>query len=147
MNTFHHQQHDFPFPNRGQRSGDPDTPASNGASSVPLISYLDVVLIVVAAPIMLLIGVPATGYAIGGGAWIVLRALGVVVERALAGRDARTQISARMGYMLGRLFALALAVVLARQTTKDDGLTALLVIVFAFTVQLGTSAMNRPRSR
>jgi hypothetical protein len=147
MNTFHHQQHDFPFPDRGQRSPDPGAPASNGASSVPLISYLDVVLIVVAAPIMLLIGVPAAGYAIGGGAWIVLRTVGVLVERALAGRDARTQISARMGYMLGRLFALALAVVLARQTAKDDGLTALLVIVFVFTVQLGTSAMNRPRSR
>jgi hypothetical protein len=73
---------------------------------------------------------------------------GVVVEQAISARDARTQISARLGYMLGRLFLLALAVVVARQSAgKDDGLAALLVIVFAFTIQLGISAINRPRSQ
>jgi hypothetical protein len=50
--------------------------------------------------------------------------------------------------MLARLFILALTVVLARKAFgKDDGLTALVVIVFAFTVHLGTSALTRPRSR
>jgi uncharacterized membrane protein (UPF0136 family) len=62
--------------------------------------------------------------------------------------DARTQISLRMGYMLGRLFTLAIVVILARQSQgQDGGLTALAVLVFAFTIQLGTSAVNRPRSR
>jgi hypothetical protein len=114
-----------------------------------LLSYLDVVLIVLAAPIMLLIGVPAPGYLIAAGAWIALRALGVAVDRyARASGDARTQISARLGYMLGRLFVLALTVVLVRKGfSKDDGLTALVVVVFAFTVQLGTSAIGGPRSR
>jgi hypothetical protein len=43
---------------------------------------------------------------------------------------------------------LALTIVLARRGGgKDDGLAALAVIVFAFTVQLGTSALTRPRSR
>jgi hypothetical protein len=106
------------------------------------------VVLVLAAPILLLIGVPAMGYGIGAGAWIVLRAVGVVLERGVARRDARTQISARLGYMLGRLFLLAIAVIVARQSGgKDDGLTALGVIVFAFTIQLGISAVNRPRSR
>ena len=114
-----------------------------------LLSYLDVVLIVLAAPIMLLIDVPAGGYLTAMGVWIVLRAIGVAVDRyATASGDARMQISARLGYMLARLFILALTVVLARKAFgKDDGLTALVVIVFAFTVQLGTSALTRPRSR
>ena len=114
-----------------------------------LLSYLDVVLIVLAAPIMLLIGVPAPGYLIALGAWIVLRAVGVAVDRyAGASGDARTQMSARLGYMLGRLFVLALTVVLVRKGFgKDDGLTALVVVVFAFTVQLATSALSPPRSR
>ncbi len=42
-----------------------------------LLAYLDVVVLVVAAPIMLLIGVPAAGYLVGAGAWIALRAIGV----------------------------------------------------------------------
>lgn len=110
-----------------------------------LLRYFDVVVLLVAAPILLLIGVPAEGYGIAAGAWIVLRALGLAVERAAAKADARTQISLRMAYMLGRLFALAITVILVRQGEgRDAGLTALSVIVFAFTVQLATSALNRP---
>ena len=96
---------------------------------------------------MLLIGVPAVGYGIGAGAWVALRAVGVGVERAAVNSgDARAQISLRMGYMLGRLFVLALAIIVARSSgSRDDGLTALAVIAFAFTVQLVVSALNRPR--
>jgi hypothetical protein len=116
----------------------------------PLLRYFDVVVIVVAAPIMLLIGVPAAGYAISAGAWILLRAVGLAVDRAADAMPAASQqqVGLRLGYMLGRLFALALAVVLARQASgRDSGLTALAVIVFAFTVQLALSATTRPRSR
>ena len=38
-----------------------------------VLAYFDVIVLVVAAPIMLLIGVPAAGYGIGAGAWIALR--------------------------------------------------------------------------
>jgi hypothetical protein len=112
-----------------------------------LLRYLDVVLLVVAAPIMLLIGVSAAGYAAGAGAWIALRAVGIGVER-VAGtvREPSQQIGLRLGYMLGRLFLLAIAIILVRKGSgQDAGLTALAVIVFAFTVQLAVSAINRPR--
>lgn len=112
-----------------------------------LVRYLDVVLVVVAAPILLLIGVPAVGYAVGALTWIALRAAGLGVEGLAERSTASQQVSIRLGYLLGRLFALALAVILVRNGAgRDDGLTALLVIVFAFTVQLAISALNRPRS-
>jgi hypothetical protein len=48
--------------------------------------------------------------------------------------------------MLTRLFLLAIAVIVARsQVGRDAGLTALVVIVVAFTVQLAVSAISRPR--
>ncbi len=110
------------------------------------MAYLDVVLVVLAAPIVLLTGVSAVGYGAGGGAWLVLRAIGMVVERtAGSSADARQQISLRMAYMLGRLFLLALAVVLARRESQNAGLAALVVVVVAFTAQLMTSAASRPR--
>jgi hypothetical protein len=114
-----------------------------------LLAYLDVALVVVAAPIMLLIGVPAAGYLVGAGAWIVLRALGVVIDRAIPSlRDPRSEITLRLAYLLGRLFLLAIAVIVVRNGAgRDDGLTALVVIVFAFTTQLLTSVLTRPRSR
>jgi hypothetical protein len=126
------------------------TASATSDAPMPLIlRYFDVALVVVAAPILLLIGVPAKGYGIGAGAWLALRALGVAIERAAdATEEQRTQISLRLGYMLGRLFALALAVVVARRTgSRDDGLTALVVVVVAFTVQLATSALTRVGQR
>ncbi len=76
-----------------------------------------------------------------------LRAVGIAVERgADSAQDARAQITLRMGYMMGRLFLLALAVVLARSDGgRDAGLAALVVVVVAFTVGLAVSAISRPR--
>ncbi len=115
---------------------------------MPILRFFDVVLVVVAAPIMLLIGVPAAGYLIGAGAWIGLRVIGVGADRAAEStRDAGRQITIRMSFMLSRLFVLALAVILARRISQDDGLTALVVIGFAFTMSMATLAANRPRPR
>jgi ABC-type methionine transport system permease subunit len=50
--------------------------------------------------------------------------------------------------MLGRLFLLALAVIVARQAFgRDAGITALAVVVFAFTAQLAIAPFVRPRTR
>ena len=118
-------------------------------SAPPIVAYLDVVLVAIAAPIMLLIGVPAVGYLVGAGVWIVLRAVGVAVERAVESlEDPRREVTLRLAYLMALLFLLAIAVILVRNGSgRDDGLTALLVIVFAFTTQLGLSFLTRPRSR
>jgi hypothetical protein len=116
---------------------------------VTFLAYLDVVVLVVAAPIMLLIGVPAVGYAVAAGVWIALRAVGVGVDRLAraAGHQAR-ELSIRMGFLLGRLFLLALTVILVRQDAgKNAGLTALLVIVFAYTFSMILSVFTRAWSR
>jgi flavin reductase (DIM6/NTAB) family NADH-FMN oxidoreductase RutF len=54
-----------------------------------------------------------------------------------------------MVFMLTRLFGLAIVIILVRKADgQDAGLTALAVVVFAFTVSLFISALNRPtRSR
>ncbi len=124
------------------------TPASS-EGALTALSYLDVVVLVVATPIMLLIGVPAVGYLVGAGAWIVLRAAGIGVERAVVAiDDPRREVTLRLAYLLGRLFTLAIAVILVRNGSgRDAGLTALLVIVFAFTLQLALSFLNRPGAR
>jgi hypothetical protein len=116
---------------------------------VALLRYFDVAVLIIAAPIMLLIGVPAGGYLLGAGAWILLRAIGIGVEYAAASTsEASQQVGLRLAYMLGRLFLLAIAVIVARQAFgRDAGITALAVIVFAFTVQLAISPFVRPRTR
>jgi hypothetical protein len=116
---------------------------------MPVLRYFDVILILVAAPIMLWIGVSAVGYLVGAGVWIVLRAVGVAIERVVPSlRDPRGEVTLRLAFLLGRLFTLAIAVIIVRNGAgRDDGLTALVVIVFAFTTQLVISFLTRPRSR
>jgi hypothetical protein len=128
----------------------PASDSNHGADgAVTMLAYLDVVLLVVAAPIMLLLGVPAVGYLVGAGVWIALRAVGVLIDRAIPRlTDPRQEVTLRLAYLLGRLFLLAIAVIVVRNGVgRDDGLTTLLVIVFAFTTQLVLSFLYRPRSR
>ncbi len=114
-----------------------------------LLRYIDVVLVLLAAPILLLVGVPAGGYGVGAGSWIALRAVGIGVDRyASAVGDPRRELPLKLAYLLGRLFLLALTIILVRRGEgRDEGLTALVVIVFAFTMQLAVSFGTRPRSR
>jgi hypothetical protein len=110
------------------------------------LRYLDVLIIAVAAPILILIGVSAVGYAAGAGAWIALRVAGLAVDRYAAHADARAQISVRLAYLLARVFLLALTVILVRRGAgKDPALTALLVIVVAFTINMVLSFADRPK--
>jgi hypothetical protein len=46
-----------------------------------MLRYLDVVLIVIPAPVPVLVGVPAAGYGVGAATWIVLRGLERVIDR------------------------------------------------------------------
>ncbi len=113
-----------------------------------VFAYFDVLVIVVFAPILLLIGVPASGYAIGAGMWIAVRVISVPIERAAARTDFNRANAIKVGLMLARLFALALAVIIARNAGgKNAGITALAIVVFGFTVFLFTSPFTRPRSR
>jgi hypothetical protein len=123
------------------------SPSAFGPDGLILLRYLDIVLVAVGAPILLLMGVPAVGYGAGAGAWVALRAVGAGLDHYLrAGADARREISLRLAYLIARIFLLALAVILVRRGDgKDAALAALGVIVFAFTIHLVTSFIQRPR--
>jgi hypothetical protein len=117
------------------------------SSTHSLRPYIDAELVVLAAPLLFLVGVPALGYAIGAASWIVLRAGGVAVDRhASAGANVLEQVSLRIAYRLVRVLALVGAAVFALKPGRADGLAALLVITFAFTVQL-TSLLFDGRRR
>jgi hypothetical protein len=125
------------------------TAATAPRTPLTVKGLLDVVVLVVAAPVLLVPGVPARAYLIAAGSWIVLRAVGVAADRtALAIGPSAGEIGLRLAYLLGRLFALAVMVVLLRQSGgRPAALTALLVILVAFTIELTISAVYRPRRR
>jgi hypothetical protein len=116
-----------------------------GPSQARATRPYDVVAVVGAAPILLLVGVPAVGYLIGAVAWMLVRGLGVAVERYAASLShVVQQASLRIAYRMTRVVVLvAVAVVASKAVGRDDGLAALLVIVLSLTIQLTAAIIER----
>ncbi len=108
---------------------------------MPLLRYLDVCLVLATAPFVLIGGLPTTGYLIGSAAWLLTR-LGTtaIYARALRVRDPKGRAGLQVGAMMGRIWIVALAVLLARYTGgKSDGIMAAALVLAAFTVYLALS--------
>jgi hypothetical protein len=112
------------------------------SSSDPLIlvRYADVLLVLLAAPFVILMGGPMLGYVVGAVAWIATRILGVAVERYARGRDAKQQVGLNFGALMGRAWILGITIlVVGLQGDREDGLMAALLALVAFTVYLATT--------
>lgn len=129
-------------------AGEPVRPAGRDPLPRPLaaFAYLDVVLVVLALPLVLLAGGPLIGYAAGAAGWILQRAVGAVVDRFARGAaDPKTGLIAALAGLFLRLWIVVLAIIVAaRLGEREDGLTATVVIAVAFTVYLAMSLLIRP---
>ena len=120
------------------------------SKSDPLVfvRYLDVVLVILAAPFVWLMGGPMLGYVVGAGAWLVTRVLGVLIERQARGKEIKTQIALNFGVLMGRVWVVGIAILIVGRTAeREDGLAAALVALVAFTIYLATSMVLRPSER
>jgi hypothetical protein len=119
------------------------------ADPLPLLRYLDVVLVLLAAPFAILMGAPVLGYAAGAVAWVAHRALGVLVEhRARALSSARTALGLSLGGVIARTWLVGLTIlVVGLAGARADGLTAAIVLLVAFTVHFAISLLLRPLER
>ena len=119
--------------------------------SDPLIvlRYLDVILVVLAAPFVVLTGLPVLGSAAGAAAWSVQRLVGARVEAAMRRqRDIRTVLGLGLGASLGRSFFVGLTILaVGLAGARADGATAGIVVLVAFTVYLGSALVLRPLER
>jgi hypothetical protein len=112
------------------------------------IRYLDVIVVVLAAPFVLLLGAPVLGYVVGAAVWIVQR----VLEAVLDARASRAEVRAAMGYrmtsLLVRTWMVGIAIVaVGLAGDRKDGFTAAVLCLGAYTVHLLTSLLLRPIDR
>lgn len=108
-----------------------------------VLRYLDVALVLIAAPVALSLGAPALGYGIGAGAWIVQRILAHADRRWIrSATTPTTQLGLNLFEAFGRIWLLAGAIVLAGVAGgRADGLTAALVIFAAYSVAFATKVL------
>lgn len=108
-----------------------------------VLTYLDIVLVLVVAVPALALGAPELGYVVGAAAWIVQRIASVEIDRRL---EAVTELRRRLGLgvvsSMVRVWLLAVTImVVGVAGSREDGLTAALVIFGAFSIHFGQSAL------
>ena len=124
-----------------------------GASASPdplvFVRWLDVVLLLASAPVLLLAGVPTLGVLIGTGAWVLNRVVGAVLEsKARQAKDMRTQTGLLLGSTMGRAWLAGLTILAAGLAgEREDGLTAAILVLAAFTVYFVLSLILRPERK
>ena len=111
-----------------------------------LLRYLDVVLVVLAAPLALALGAPVLGYAVGAAAWVAQRILEQADRRWIRrATEPRTQLGANLFEAFGRIWFLAGAIVIAGVAGgRADGLTAAIVIFVAYSVAFAIRVLSGP---
>jgi len=131
------------------------TPAAapSGALAVtdPLVLFrwLDVVLVVLAAPFVILAGLPVLGYVVGAAAWILNRVVGALVERrATASQDVRRAVGLNLAALIARSWLVGLTILaVGLAGEREDGLMAAILLLAAFTLYFVTSLLLRPSER
>lgn len=112
---------------------------------MPSLRYLDVYLVLVTAPFVLVAGLPVAGYLIGAAAWIATRLVASAMHvHAQRSGDPRVRAGLHVGTMMGRVWIVALGVLLARYAGgREDGITAAALVLGAFTVYFMLSLVYR----
>jgi hypothetical protein len=116
------------------------------ADPLVLVRWLDVILVVLAAPFVVLMELPVLGYTAGALAWIANRAIGTLVERrAKATGDVRKAVGLNLGVLIARAWLVGLTILaVGLGGEREDGLTAALLLLGAFTLYFVTSLLLRP---
>jgi hypothetical protein len=122
--------------------------ALGSADPLAPVRYLDVVLIVLAAPFVVLLELPVLGYAVGATVWILSRILEALLDRSAGRSDVRRAIGVKVGSMIGRTWLIGVGIVaVGIAAEREDGFTAAIVCLLAYTVHLATALILRPLER
>ena len=123
-----------------------EPPATNAAIPLPL-RYFDCVLVLAFLPFGLLAGLPGLGVVGGVAAWLIQRALGAALDNYAAAQADFKRATALTfaGGMLRPLLLGLTILALGQLGEREDGLTAALIALVAFTIYMILSVIFRPQ--
>ena len=130
------------------------TLAINGSSQVDgggrlsfVVRYADLGLLAIALPVFLLFGFPILGYVVCAAAWLAGRAMHLAAERSATASLGRGRRRNAMGTMaaatLGRVWLLALAILIVGLADRESGLAAAVLAAAVVTVYFAGQGIGR----
>ena len=120
-----------------------------GVDPLLVVRYLDVAILIAAAPFVVLLGAPVLGYTVATGAWILQRFAAAAIERYAARQeDYRRSLGLNVGSLLVRAWLIGLTILaVGLIAEREDGLAAGITVLVAFTVYFATALVLRPLER
>jgi hypothetical protein len=113
--------------------------------SVRLMRNVDVVVLPLALILFIAAGWPVVGWLTGAGAWAVQRGINeLAVRRAEKAQDVRTRVGLLAGSMILRGWVVAGIIVAVGLGNSDAGLSAAVLFLAVFTLQLTMTMAIRP---
>lgn len=107
--------------------------------------YVDLVVLAAALAVFLLGGLPMLGFAVGAGAWLAQRGIQILAGRRaaaeLAGGRRQRAMAIVASTTLGRVWLMALAVLLAGLAEREAGLAAAILLAALFTVSFAAQGI------
>jgi len=107
--------------------------------------YVDLAVLAAALAVFLLGGLPMLGFAVGAAAWLAQRGIQVLASRRAAAELAAGRRQRAMATIaattLGRVWLMALAVLLAGLAEREAGLTAGILLAALFTVSFAAQGI------
>ena len=124
------------------------THALETSEGLGLVRWLDLVVLALALPIFLAVGVPIVGLAFVAGVWLALRLLPAWLRRrAAATEDPRRGTMVLAAGMMVRVWSLALTIFAAGAIDREAGLGAALLSIVLVTVNLLGLMLSGPFDR
>jgi len=112
-----------------------------------VLRYGDLVLLALALPAFLIAGWPMLGYVVAAGAWLAQRGIQFLASRRMRKSIASGDRRAVMGIMgattLGRVWLIAIAVLIVGLVEREAGLAAALLSAALFTLYFGSQVLDR----
>jgi hypothetical protein len=107
--------------------------------------YVDLVVLAAALAVFLLGGLPMLGFAVGAAAWLAQRGIQVLAGRRaaaeLAGGRRQRAMAIVASTTLGRVWLMALAVLLAGLAEREAGLASAILLAALFTVSFAAQGI------
>lgn len=104
------------------------------------LRWFDIAVLVAALPVFIALDAPLIGYVVCGGVWVVTRLIHLLAERkakqSLADGNRRGAMGLMAGAGLGRVWLIALAVLIVGLSDREAGLSAALLAVALVTSYL-----------
>lgn len=114
-------------------------------TSVKVMRNIDVPFLAFALVIFLVAGFPILGWVTGAGVWALQRGISAwTIRKAERATDARTKVGLLAGSMIGRGWLVAGVILAAGLGDKDVGLSAAVLFLATFTIQLTMTMAIRP---